>query len=222
MFKDLIRKYGLGIVLSFATLDGYRRSVINDRNNNVLDKIKEERNSLSEEQRKLVDESVALELKKSKNMETMDKFKESADEHKKAADKYNKDPSVENKNDLDITKKKMDVAQEEIKNLDFSDFFISCYNKYSEFLDSLTPDKIVCLFNIIIGCVTLTSLISILSILLSENIINKIVFLEKYPRLLKLLKLRSNINKKVSKFFFFMHLFWIIFGILGNILMFFS
>jgi hypothetical protein len=57
--------------------------------------------------------------------------------------------------------------------------------------------------------------------MLSENIINQIVFLEKYPRILKLLRLRNVINKKVSKFYLLMHFILIISGILGNIYMFF-
>lgn len=115
----------------------------------------------------------------------------------------------------------MNESYDEIKKLDISEFLSSLYNKYSEFLDSLTPDKIVCLFNIIIDGLILSSFISVLSIMLSENIINKIVFLEKYPRILTLLKLRNNINKKVSKFYLLMHLIIIILGILGNIIMFF-
>lgn len=67
----------------------------------------------------------------------------------------------------------------------------------------------------------LSSFLSVLSIMLSDNIINKIGFLEKYPRILNLLKLRNNINKKVSKIYLLMHFFIIIFGILGNIWMFF-
>lgn len=109
----------------------------------------------------------------------------------------------------------------EIKKLDISEILTSLYNKYGEFLDSLTPDKIVCLFNVIIDALVLSSFLSVLSIMLSENIINKIVFLEKYPRILSLLKLRNNINKKVSKIYLLMHFFIIIFGILGNIWMFF-
>ena len=112
-------------------------------------------------------------------------------------------------------------GQKEIKKLDISEILTSLYNKYGEFLDSLTPDKIVCLFNIIIDALVLSSFLSVLSIMLSDNIINKIGFLEKYPRILNLLKLRNNINKKVSKIYLLMHFFIIIFGILGNIWMFF-
>ena len=130
-------------------------------------------------------------------------------------------PNEYNKNEMDRLKKKMDESCDEIRKLDISEYLNSLYNKYSEFLDTLNPDKIVCLFNIIIDGLILSSFISVLSIMLSENIINKIGFLEKYPRLLKLLKLRNNINKKVSKFYLLMHFIIIILGILGNIFMFF-
>jgi len=115
----------------------------------------------------------------------------------------------------------LDQSYTEVTKLDISEIFNSLYNKYSEYLDSLTPDKIVCLFNIIIEGLILTSFVSVLSFMLSENIINKIGFLEKYPRILKLLKLRNNINKKVSKFYLLMHLILIVLGLLGNIYMFF-
>jgi len=73
----------------------------------------------------------------------------------------------------------LNESYDEIKKLDISEFLSSLYNKYSEFLDSLTPDKIVCLFNIIIDGLILSSFISVLSIMLSENIINIIVFFRK-------------------------------------------
>lgn len=48
----------------------------------------------------------------------------------------------------------------DITKLDISEIFSSLYNKSSEYLDSLTPDKIVCLFNIIIeGLIYLLSLV---------------------------------------------------------------
>jgi len=56
--------------------------------------------------------------------------------------------------------------------------------------------------------------------MLSENIINKFIFLEKYPRILKFLKLRNNINKKVIKLYLIMHLIIILSGICANIYMF--
>lgn len=83
-------------------------------------------------------------------------------------------------------------------------------------METLTPDKIVCVFNIIIGCLTLSSFVSILSIMLSENIINRIKFLERYPRILELLRLRNTINKKIAKIYLIIHLVLILWSLLGN------
>lgn len=99
--------------------------------------------------------------------------------------------------------------------------FIEANNQYVKYLDTLTPDKIVCLFNIIVSGITLFSFSSVLSIMLSDNIINRIKFLEKYPIILKLLRLRNIINRKVAKFHLWMHFIWILAGLLCNIYMFF-
>lgn len=221
IFKDLVIKYGAGFTLGAITLDGYRRQVLNDRNNNVLEQIIKERSKFSEEQRQEYDKWIDMENKKNKTQSVFCEYSESADDHKKAVENYHANPNEYNKTEMDRQRQNLDKSYEEIKKLDISETLSSLYNKYSEFLDSLTPDKIVCLFNIIIDGLILSSFISVLSIMLSENIINKIGFLEKYPRILKLLKLRNNINKKVSKFYLLMHFFIITMGILGNIFMFF-
>ena len=122
---------------------------------------------------------------------------------------------------MDKSNTKVNVSFEEIKKLDISDYLTSLYNNYNEYLASLSVDKIVSLFNIIMGGLILSSFLSVLSLMLSDNIINKITFLEKYPKILKLLKLRNTINKKVSKFYLLMHLIIIILSLLGNIYMFF-
>ena len=221
LFKDFVKKYGLGMILGAVTLDGYRRQVINDNNNNILEVINKERNSLSELNKKLLDKMIEDESIKTKNKAVFGRYKEFVDDHNKNLDKYKADPTDYNKNELKKSQKKLEESYEEIRKLDISEYLSSLYNKYNEFLDSLSPDKIVCLFNIIIDGLILSSFLSVLSIMLSENIINKIVFLEKYPRLLKLLKLRNNINKKVSKFYLLMHFILIILAILSNIYMFF-
>lgn len=126
-----------------------------------------------------------------------------------------------NKKVFNSTKKILYESHEEVSKLDISDYFIALYNKYNEFLDSLTPDKIVCVLNIIMDGLIFSSFFTVLTIMLSENIIKKIVWLEKYPRILRLLQLRNNINKKVSKIYLLIHVFIIILAILGNIYMFF-
>jgi hypothetical protein len=151
----------------------------------------------------------------------MHRFEEAAKESKNDIDRYRADPTQYNKEQMEKSGKKLDTSLEEINKFDVSEIFTSLYNKYSEFLDSLSPDKIVCMFNIIIDGLILSSFFSLLSLMLSENIINKISFLDKYPKILKLLKLRNNINKKVSKFYLLIHFIILIAGILGNIFMFF-
>jgi len=31
VFKELVKKYGIGILISAATLDGYKRQIVNDK-----------------------------------------------------------------------------------------------------------------------------------------------------------------------------------------------
>jgi hypothetical protein len=220
-FKEQVKKNGLGIIIGAATLDGYRRQFLNDKRNNILEEIQRERESFSDEIRLAYDKAIEDSTNNTKNKAAMLRFKDAADEHKKARDNYNNNPSDYNKNEMIKTNTKLEVSFDEIKKLDIIESLTSLYNKYGEYLDSLTPDKIVCLFNIIVDALVLSSFLSVLSIMLSENIINKIAFLEKYPRILHLLKLRYNINKKISKYYLLMHLIILITGIICNIWIFF-
>lgn len=122
----------------------------------------------------------------------------------------------------EIRDKKHEALMDSIRKADIGDFFTSIINKYNLFLDNLSLDQIGNIFNLIVGGMLLTSYISIFSVLLSENIINRITILEKYPRILYLLKLRNNVNKKVNKLILITHLIIILFGIIGNLFMFFT
>lgn len=201
LFRELVKKYGVGTVLGAASLDGYRRSVFNDRNNKILDKITEAESKLQEAERLAYQRLITEQAAEAKNVAILDKYKESADEYQKTSADYSKNATSVNQSRMEEAKKKLDKAYEEISKSNIGEFITDLYNKYNEFLDSLTPDKIVCLFNIILDGLIFSSFLSVLSIMLSENIINKIKFLENYPRLFKLLKLRNNINKKVSKIY---------------------
>jgi chromosome segregation ATPase len=221
LFTELVKKYGIVMVLGAVILDDYRRQVINDRVDQKLDQIRSESSVMSEEHKAEFEKAFTVEAKKAEYSASIDRLKTADDNHGEATAKYEKAKNKVNQIQQEITKTNLDKCIEEVQKLDISELFSSLYNKYSEFLDSLTPDKIVCLFNIIIDGLILSSFFSILSIMLSDNIINRIEFLEKYPRILKLLKLRNNINRKVSKFYLLMHLIIIVLGILGNIYMFF-
>lgn len=67
-----------------------------------------------------------------------------------------------------------------------NDFFINISEKYYEFLYILTPENIVALFNIIMNGLIFSSFLIVLSIMLSEQVINRIKFLEKYPKIFNL------------------------------------
>ena len=106
-----------------------------------------------------------------------------------------------------MQKIKLDETYDKLKELKSSlnEYFNSYYN-YTYYFDSLTPDKICCLFNIIVGGLTLSSFFTIISVMLSENIINKIKILDRFPRILAILRLRTYINKKTIKIYLFLHL----------------
>ena len=117
--------------------------------------------------------------------------------------------------------KEIDELYNKIKYSDISEYLTNFINKYYEFLATLTLDQIVCVFNIIIGGLLLSTYTTGLSILLSDSVVNRIKFLEKYPNILKLLTMRSNINKKINNANLIFHFIIIIFGLIGNIFMFF-
>jgi len=55
---------------------------------------------------------------------------------------------------LHIAKTKLDESYVEVKDINkssFVEYFNTFLNNYNDFLDSLSPDKIVCVFNIIMG-----------------------------------------------------------------------
>nr|AFP72254.1 liner plasmid accessory protein [Agaricus bisporus var. bisporus H97] len=192
------------------TADGYRRQVLYDiankeklilnlevkpsNENSILEFSKEYKILTSDEMRKQ-QENLKTYLKDTYNL-TFESLALEADKQQNFIE--------ENKIETEKANiQKVESIQKELDNImksDIGDVFWVAYNKYSDFLDTLRPDKIVCVFNIFILSMTLSSFFSVLSIMLSENIINRISFLDKYPRILKLLKLRNNINRKISKF----------------------
>jgi hypothetical protein len=156
---------------------------------------------------------------KAKECAIRGRYKESAGEHHSCVNASEKNSTEDMKNETDRATKKLDESFDELSELKVSslfEFFNSFYNSYTEYLDGLTPDKIVCIFNIIMGGMTLSSFISIISIMLSEKIINRIKFLERYPKILALLNLRILINKTIAKFYLFIHFLIIIITILSN------
>lgn len=108
LFKDLVKRYGIGLVLGAATLEGYRRQVVNDKNKSILDKIRNERDELSKSHKEQYDKIIAEEFEKSKNQAAMSRYQESADNLKKAVDEFNTNPNEYNKKEMDRYTKKIE------------------------------------------------------------------------------------------------------------------
>ena len=213
IFKELIKKHGFGLVMTAVALVGYRRTVANDHTNQKMAEIKADAEALKAKAdaatQEAYNKNIADAAEKTKNCAVMGRFKASADDHYLAAEAYANNPTEYRKNEVDRAKQKLDKSYEEVKELkesSLNEYFNSFYQNYVDYLDSLTPDKIVCVFNIIVGGLTLSSFISIISVMLSENIINKIKILDRFPRILAILRLRTYINKKIIKIYLFLHL----------------
>ena len=129
MVWQYIKKYGFGGILACATLDGYRRTVINDRNNKILDEIEESKKNLNSQEKEMIDKQIQDALQKEETKLVIDDCKESADNVKKAAERYSLDNTLYNKNELDKATKKMDEAFARVRKLDISEIFSSLYNK---------------------------------------------------------------------------------------------
>lgn len=220
-FLELVKQHGLGLIIYAVSMDSYRRQVWNDHRSKILEQINEEKSKMEEAERREYVRLIEEQANNVKNKATLGRCREAAEEYKKAEAKYNQDPSDFNKSQKDKSFEKMNEAFDEIEKLDIGEYLVTLYNKYSDYLDSLGPDKIVCLTNITIDGLILSSFVTVLNIMLSENIINKLTFLEKYPRILKLIQIRNNINKKVIKLYLIVHLILVLTSLLGNLYMFF-
>ncbi len=223
LLRQTIGKYGWGPILVAISVDGYRRQVINDSNNNVLEDIRKQKVAFSEAEKVALASKVKESMGKAEHQAVISRHAEAADTHMKAVEAYSAEPSVYNTEELKKAQTKVQSAWEEVKKIsesDISGFFTFLYNSYTEYILTLTSDKIVCLSNIILEWFLLTSFLTILSIMLSEQIINKITWLEKFPKILYLLNLRAKVNKTLIKVHMFGHLFLLICGLISNIYMF--
>jgi hypothetical protein len=219
-------KHLLATLMSIATLDGYSRVAeikLSQQNTAELKELRTNYNKLEGEKLdpiRLNDSTQTSDLPGKGKGNHVEEYT-----HKSEEAKYEQNPdSCYYKSDYTkVENFQMEAEDKLLKNiskLDLSANFTKIYDSYLDFLSTLSPDQIVMLFNIIIGSVAISSYISVFSVLLSEKIINRMHFLEKYPRILKILQFRNNLNKKVNKITLIFHLFILLLGIAGNIFMF--
>ena len=112
--------------------------------------------------------------------------------YKKAVKQENLDikeiQSLSNTNDPNIVKS------------DFSDLFNNFIDSYKEFLNTLTSEQMVIVFNLSGYTMLLSTLNSITIILLGDQIINWLKLDIKYPKLAKLIKFKQILNKHSLRF----------------------
>jgi hypothetical protein len=214
-----LKKHCFTVLMTGITWDGYRRTLANDRAQRMQEvaKAREEAADQAIEQankeylQKLIEDS----KEKTEVIAATGRNQEAAKDYQVAADAFLKDPSEYKKKELDRVKNKLDKTYEEVKDLNdknksIFEYFDSLYLNYTEFLDTLTPDKILCLFNIIIGVVTLSTFLPLISILFSEKIISKLKFLDKFPIILAILRIRNTIKKELAIVYLISHFFIIL------------
>lgn len=177
--KNLLLTQGIGAVGLILSYKGYTLSQNNDNANELYKKAKEEAANAGADRLKAFEAKIAAIKANENNAAKSSLFHEAATEHQNALNTYNNNPNAVNKEQLDIAKNKLDKAFEEISKSNIGSFFTDLYNNFESYIESLSPDKIVIIFNLILNGMLFTSFISVLGVLLSDSVLNKLTFLEK-------------------------------------------
>lgn len=98
-------------------------------------------------------------------------------------------------------------------------FISNIMENYSNWLATLSTDKIVAVFNIIIDSVLLVNLFSVISLLMGEHLIEFFKLDVRYPKLAKLIRLKNTVSKYYKTMYLVLYLLFLTFGILGNMFM---
>jgi molecular chaperone GrpE (heat shock protein) len=115
---------------------------------------------------------------------------------------------------MDNAAKKLDETINEISKSDIGSFFQDLIDQYQNFLLTANIEQKLAVFNIILAAMLLNSFLTVLSILIGEKIISRFKFLDKYPKLIKFIEMRANVNKNLVKTVIVYHLFLILTGLI--------
>ena len=107
-----------------------------------------------------------------------------------------------------------------VKKSDTFDWFNDLIEKYQSFLNNLSLDQIVALFNIICEIMILMALTSICILLIGDFLINKFNLDTRYPRLSKYIRMKEKLNKYYLKYYIILLYIIVILCLCGNIYMF--
>jgi hypothetical protein len=218
--KDLIIAQGIGSVGLYLTYKGYKLSKEQANINEIIKQARVEQAMAGEDKLKAFDAKMEAIKANENNVAKAGRFNKAPQEHQDALDKYKANMTDINKQLLLTTQEKLKKAFDDISTKNIGSFLTDLYNNFERYLETLSPDKIVSIFNIILNGMLLTSFISVLSILLSDSILNKLTFLEKWPRVLKILRFRNSLNRKVNVVILAIHFLIISTGFILNVLMF--
>lgn len=139
-------------------------------------------------------------------------------------DKSSNTATAEAKNNLEaksieLSKNIKDTIDDIVKS-DLSSIFKDIYTKYSQFLEGLSLDQIVAIFNLIIDCTLSFSLFSLISLFMGEHLIDYFKLEKNYPSLANLIRLKIQLNKHLRMYNLGFLILFLIFGIFGNLYMF--
>ena len=109
--------------------------------------------------------------------------------------------------------------QDSINKADISSFLSDFIKNYQSFVDQLSLDQLVALFNIIGFGMLLSTLFSISTLLIGDYLIDKLQLDIKYPKISKYIKLKQRLNKHYLMFYMTMLFIISIVFILANVYM---
>ena len=131
--------------------------------------------------------------------------------------RINNDQLIDNKNQA------QDIQEflNKLNKNDFFDYINQLFEKYQEFLNTLTSDQIVIIFNLI-GYFWLINIVTNLTIIImGDYLIERFNLEKRLPKIAKIIAIRKKINKNILKFNLLSFYIVITFFIIGNVYMFF-
>ena len=225
--KDLLLKYGfVGASMALAL----RQAQLAERNEkrykeslkqqqadgesarvNALDKeIQEEefKNNLKIHVKNLEDKTVEV-----------DKIQGKLDNSQTASDKeyYTKELNKASKEKQEMS----DELNQKILKSDISEIFMQIGDKYQSFLETLSSVQISAIINLTFDYLLFSSAFTVLSLFLGDHLIDKFKLEENFPRLAKIIRIRSKINMYYKNIYIIIHFALIFLAVLGNIFLFF-
>nr|YP_025891.1 plasmid hypothetical protein 3 [Moniliophthora perniciosa]AAQ74290.1 plasmid hypothetical protein 3 [Moniliophthora perniciosa] len=100
-------------------------------------------------------------------------------------------------------------------------FFNDLWENYSKFIDTLTLDQIVIIFNLIGYSMVFSTLTNLVILIIGDKIIENFNLDIKFPKIARFIKVRKELNKKLLNFYILSFYVLILLLVLANLYMFF-